>query len=230
MLPERLPLPHFEFPELKVVPREGGYARGQEGFELILQTALAVLIDHGYKDLTFRRIAQLCGMKPGNISYYFKSKDELVRALLEAVARSYEETMEMAVRSAGDDPERKLANLIAFILEDIPTKKTTRIFPELWALANHDDFVKERVDELYAREHAHFDVIIAEINPDLPQQEREVVTAFITASLEGTTVLAGYEKPWEHAIPQMLAIATQCFVGYIKAMKPGDTRSLALVD
>ncbi|PKP97752.1 MAG: TetR family transcriptional regulator [Alphaproteobacteria bacterium HGW-Alphaproteobacteria-13] len=219
-------LPKITFPDLEFEPREGGYARGQDGFELILRTALTVFIEYGYKNLTLRRIAQECGMRPGNISYYFKSKDELVRALFEAVAGSYEAAMELAMAQAGDNPERKLVNLIDFILDDVGTKKTTRIFPELWALANHDPFVKERVEELYAREHHHFDRVVAQLNPTLPGKERKVLTAFVIASLEGMTVFAGYGKPWQKNIPQLQAIASRSFVGFVKAMKPGDSLSL----
>lgn len=225
--PERsFELPKITFPDLEFEPREGGYARGQEGFELILRTALTVFIEHGYKDLTLRRIAKICGMRPGNISYYFKSKDELVRALFDAIANSYETAMELAMAQAGDDPERKLVNLANFILDDVATKKTTRIFPELWALANHDPFVRERVEELYSREHQHFDKVISQLNPALPNEERKVLTAFVIGSLEGMTVFAGYGKPWQKAIPQLQAIASRSFVSLVKAMKPGDTLTL----
>lgn len=220
-------MPEAHYPNLKFVPREGGYARGQEGFELILKAALSVLVDQGYRALTLRGIAKDCGLKAGNISYYFKSKDDLVRALLESVAGSYEASIEEAVKRGGDDPERKLTNLIAFILDDITTRQTTHIFPELWALSNHDPFVKERLEELYGREHVHFDRLVRDVNPDLPADERGVVTAFIIAALEGTTVFAGYGKSWRASMPQMQTIAAQCFVAYVKAMKPGDSKALA---
>lgn len=62
--------PHF-VPDLKFNARDGGYARGQEGYELILRAALDLMIEHGYKALSFRRIAESSGMKVGHISYYF---------------------------------------------------------------------------------------------------------------------------------------------------------------
>jgi AcrR family transcriptional regulator len=208
--------------DLKFVPREGGYTRGQDGFELILKTALAVLIDEGYQALTLRQIAKVAGMKAGNITYYFKSKDDLVRALFDSVANSYEAAIEAIVREGGDDPALKLANLIGLILDDITSKETTRIFPELWALSNHDRFVKERLYELYDREHAYFDVLVKELNPALPTDQRRVVTAFIIASLEGTTIFAGHGKPWRASMPEIKAIATQSLINYVKNAKLGS--------
>ena len=40
-----------------------------------------MLVEHGYKDMTLRRIARECGMKAGNISYYFKSKDDILLSM-----------------------------------------------------------------------------------------------------------------------------------------------------
>ena len=48
---------NFIVPDLKITPRTGGYARGQDGFEHILRSALSLLVNHGSAALTLRRIA-----------------------------------------------------------------------------------------------------------------------------------------------------------------------------
>ncbi len=65
---------NFIVPDLKITPRTGGYARGQDGFEHILRSALALLVNHGSAALTLRRIATESGMNVGNLNYYFRSK------------------------------------------------------------------------------------------------------------------------------------------------------------
>lgn len=169
-----------------------------------------------------RRIAAECGLKAGNITYYFKSKDDLVRALLQMIASSYRAAIEDAAERAGGDPEQKLGNLIRFILEDGRTKQAMFLFPELWALANHDPFVKERVNEMYLPEHAYFETIVEELNPALGADDRGHVAAFILSSLEGIAVFAGYGKIWESRIDALQALACNCFVDFVKNMKPGD--------
>lgn len=215
-------MPDIKFSGLRYVPREGGYARGQDGFELILKTAVAVLMEHGYKDMTLRRIAKECGMKVGNISYYFKSKDELVRALLQTISGSYEEAIRDATAEAGGDPEQRFVKLITFILEDGTTRQTSYLFPELWSLANHDPFARQCVDELYAREHERFVSIIGELNPALSGDDRHVLSAFILSSIEGVAFFAGYEKLWQSAMPQLQATACRCFLEFVKSAKPGE--------
>ena len=138
-------MPEFIVPDLKVVPREGGYARGQDGVEQILRAALNILVEQGYRAVTMRAIAKACDMKLGNITYYFPTRDELVRALFDAVISSYEEAFDAISHDEGTSVEERFESLIRLILEDITTKKTTRFFPEIWALANHDAFVSERV-------------------------------------------------------------------------------------
>lgn len=209
----------FEVPALKIVHREGSNTRGQDGLEQILNAALSILIEHGYKALTMRRIAAECGMKSGNISYYFKSKNDLVRALLDAIMTSYEEAIAVALNSAGSDPEKRMETLIQLILEDIRSKKTTHVFPELWALSNHDPFVKERLYDLYSRQYGYFQELIKQLNPSISEQDEKLLSAFISAALEGMTVFAGYDKPWETFMPVFEEMARQCFVHLVKSYK-----------
>lgn len=68
------------FPE-----REGGYAKGHETRELILRTALHILIEEGYRAMSMRRIASACGMRLGNLTYHYPTREDLVRELLNAV-------------------------------------------------------------------------------------------------------------------------------------------------
>lgn len=210
---------NFSVPDLKIVPREGSNARGQEGLELILKAALAILIEKGYKSLTMRRIAEECGMKPGNLSHYFKSKDDLVRALLDAIMSSYEDGFQVAMNKAGTDPVKKFKNLIKLILQDITSKKTTHVFPELWALSNHDDFVKDRLYDLYGRQYIYFQDLIAELNPSLSPHDTTLLSAYITAALEGMTVFAGHKKPWEQHMDIFEKMSCQSFVDLVMNYK-----------
>lgn len=212
---------NFEVPPLQIAHREGSNARGQEGLEQILYAALSVLIEEGYQALTMRRIASECGLRPGNISYYFKSKDDLVRALLDAIMSSYENAFRVAMDEAGSDPENRMKVLIQLILEDITTKKTTHVFPELWALSNHDPFVKERLYDLYARQYGYFEELIGQLNPTLPHEDRRELAAYISAALEGMTVFAGHGKPWETSMQRFEIMACQSFVELAKTYRRG---------
>lgn len=214
--------PQFTVPNLFIRAREGGYARGREGHETILRAALNLLVEQGYRSMSMRKVAAACGMKLGNLTYYFPTKEDLVRELLDAVISSYEVEFEAIIHEEDVSPEQRLAELCTLILEDIRTKKTTRIFPELWALSNHDPFVFDRVHELYARARAPLLAIIEEINPALSKEQIETLALFISASMEGMTVFAGHDKPFEMRMPILERIAAKGFMQLVQSMTPED--------
>jgi TetR/AcrR family transcriptional regulator, regulator of cefoperazone and chloramphenicol sensitivity len=61
-------------------PPEGGYARGEETRERIIQAAFMVFADEGYVGASTRRIAAEAGVNPPALQYYFDSKEGLHRA------------------------------------------------------------------------------------------------------------------------------------------------------
>jgi AcrR family transcriptional regulator len=214
----------FNVPDLALPWRDGGYSRGREGHEQILRAALGLLIEQGYRAMSMRKVSAACGMKLGNLTYYFPTKEDLVRELLDAVISSYEIEFDAIVHEEGLSAEDRLIEICLLILEDIGTKKTTRIFPELWALSNHDPFVLDRVQELYSRARVVLNEIIAELNPSLPEDERETLALFISASMEGLTVFAGHEKPFQPQMPWLERIACKSFVTLVTSLKPGEMK------
>lgn len=201
-----------------IIPdRDGGYLKGNETRYLILHTALDILIEEGYRAMSMRRVAAASGMKFGNLTYHYRNREELVRELLDAIISSYEVEFGQIVREPGTPTER-LQHICTFILEDIRSKDTTRIFPELWALSNHDAFVLERVQDLYRRARAPLRDIIDEMRPDLPIADRDAIALFISASIEGLTPFCGYEKPFEPIMPKLEAISIHAFISLVESV------------
>lgn len=208
--------------DLTFPPREGGYVKGHETREQILEAALRLFVEEGYRAMTMRRVAAECGLKLGNLTYHFPTREDLVKELLEAVIRSYEIEFERIFHAPDATPEQRLSDICELILEDIQTKKTTRFFPELWALSSHDAFVYERVHELYARARAPLEDIVCEMRPDLPADKRSALALFISASMEGLTVFAGYDKPFYAAMPAVERIAIRAFVDLVRNIRADE--------
>ncbi len=200
---------------LIMADRDGGYSKGHETREMILHTALHILIEEGYRAMSMRRVANDCGIKFGNLTYHYRTREDLVRELLEAVIRSYEVEFDQIIHLPGTPAER-LQHICRFILEDIRSKKTTHLFPELWALSNHDAFVLGRVQDLYDRARAPLSEIVGEMRPDLSAEDRRAIALFISASIEGMTPFAGFEKPFEPLMPKLEEIALYSFVTLVE--------------
>src|SRR5215469_12715522 len=70
----------------------------------ILDSAEAVLMRHGYAGFTTRRVAEAAAIAPGNLSYHFPSKLELLRALIERLVRRYSERLVAALQDSALAP------------------------------------------------------------------------------------------------------------------------------
>lgn len=207
--------------------RPGTYARGTETVDAILKAALRVLIGEGAAAFTIRRIAAECGMKVGNVSYHFPRKELLIQCLLDDMLQRYDTLLDNRVRQPDLPPDERLRVLIVLCLEDIAGMRTTRLFTELWALANHNAFIAERVRAFYQKVHDFIAEYVAELNPALDADAVRTVAIFISAAMEGTTPFLGYQKPWADRMPGVIGIAASHLVTIARTVTLAEARGLA---
>lgn len=206
--------PAMVVPELNAKPRRG-YARGAQGVEQILRTSERLLIAEGMEALTMRRIADECGMLRGNLTYYFKSKRDLIEALVDAITASYRAAAH-AIRFDDDaGPEARFRALVGMYLENVATERTTRLFTELWALAGRDPRTAERLRSVYDGAIALFAAIIGGIEPGLGEDERTSLATFVVASLEGQTAFVGHAMPYREQGGDLRRMACDGFVALV---------------
>lgn len=193
--------------QLRSPSRPGIYAKGTETVDAIVKAALDVLIDEGAEAFTIRRIAARCDMKVGNVSYHFPRKEMLIQVLLDDLVDSYGARLDDVMRRNGLTAEDRLKRIITLCLHDIGSKRTTHLFTELWALANHNPIVADRVKGFYDRVHAVIGDHVAAINPALSPDDVRTIALFINATMEGATPFLGHGKPWADSMPAFTALA-----------------------
>jgi AcrR family transcriptional regulator len=199
-----------------------GTATQQKGLArllTILDAARDIFTEQGYSNLTMRKVATKAGISIGNLNYYYRTKEDLLRDLLEYVINPYLEEFERAKDEAGESPEKQLRAVLTFWIEDLATPETTVFFPECWALANHNSFVAELIDDLYTKARQSLNDLIPQINPTLTQKETEQTALYMCAAMEGLTMFAGYEKPWSAQLGDLKQISINNFMDMIKNMK-----------
>lgn len=81
----------------------------QESRKRILEQALTLFAQHGYDRTTVRMIAQGAGIAQGLLYNYFRSKQEVLRALFE---QSMSKVFESFALVTDQPPERKLETLV----------------------------------------------------------------------------------------------------------------------
>jgi AcrR family transcriptional regulator len=202
----------------RALERPGVYARGSGTVDLILKAALNVLTEEGSAGFTLRRVASECGLKGGNVSYHFPRKAMLFHLLFDEWLRSGEDSIERKVRLSSMSAEDALAMIIRRTLDDIGTKRTTHLLTELWVMANHDEFIADRVEACYRRVDSLIGEFVAKLNPALSSEDVEAVSLFISASMAGMTMASGFGRPWVSKMPQIKAIAVSYLVDLAKTV------------
>ena len=185
----------------------------------ILNAAREVFIEAGYAALTMRKVAARAGISIGNLNYYYRTKEDLLRDLLEYVINDYLEEFARRRLIAGHSPEKQLQAVLTFWIEDLGTPETTVFFPELWALGNHDPHIAELVDDLYAKARLPLNELIPQINPTLTKKEAEQIALYMCAAMEGLTVFVGNSKSWSGQIKEIKQVTIRNFMALIKNTK-----------
>ncbi|NKB38478.1 MAG: TetR family transcriptional regulator [Gammaproteobacteria bacterium] len=121
----------------------------------ILDAARDIFMEQGYNSLTMRKVASKANISIGNLNYYYRTKEDLLRDLLEYVINPYLEEFDRVQSEAGESSREKIRAVLGFWMSDLGTAETTGFFPECWALANHNPFVAELIDDLYKKADNH---------------------------------------------------------------------------
>jgi AcrR family transcriptional regulator len=183
--------------------------KGEIRARLILESAESVLVNHGYHNFTLRKIAQHAGISMGNLQYYYPTKDALIRALCDVIVQDYSGSMEQYLEI--DHPRDQFKAWVTHVIKDLNTHRTTVLFPELWSLSNHDEYVASILDTIYEPPRRILAVIIKRMNPDLSDKQVRLVSTYITSAIEGFTMFIGHGKPWEKDTQKFIELSIRNF-------------------
>lgn len=116
---------------------------------LIIDCTLEVLRDHGEQGLSMRKVAAKAGMSLGNLQFYFKNKDELLKGMVD----------EYFERCAGDFSERLLERepegkreVIQFLVKygmDYAESELGEVFRSLWEMAARNENIRRPLHDYY---------------------------------------------------------------------------------
>lgn len=194
--------------------------------DAILKAALHVLVEEGASAFTLQRIATECGLKVGHVNHHFPRKEMLVEVLLDEIILTGESQINGAMEEPSLSAEEGLARLITYILDDIGTKQTTHLFTELWAMANHNEFVADRLEALHRHVHRMITHFVERLNPALSHKDAAVVAIFIYGATDGMTMFAGYGRPWASDMSGVKNIAIKGLVELAKTITAEDISKL----
>lgn len=205
-------------------PGTAAYAKGQETISRILNTARQLAINEGFDKVTIRRIARELNVSPGNLSYYYAARADLLEALLSKVIERYIAVFDQLRLERQDSPEEQLRAVLDYVLDDLTTRETTQFFPELWRLANRDAQTSRQMERMYSAYRGTLEEIIAHMcaNPD-PELHKDLALV-ITGSTEGQTIFIGHERPHRARAARIKALIIEQSIAMVKAVPAAQKR------
>jgi TetR/AcrR family transcriptional regulator len=103
---------------------------------LFVDAAESILVEQGQQGLSARAVAAKAGLKPPLLFYYFRTMDDLFRALVERVNDYRRDRFDAALREP--EPMRALWRLMT-------DPSAAVLASELAAIANHRDAVRQAI-------------------------------------------------------------------------------------
>ena len=182
-------------------PGTAAYAKGQATANKILEVARRIVIDHGLGALTMRRIARELDMSPGNLSYYYASKKDLIEDMFDFVLDGFMREFERLREIQADSPEQQLRAVTEYVFDDLSRVETTNFFPEMWVMALRDDWAAQQMERIYGLYRSVLIEILNELRPDLAEQAIADLALTISASIEGHTVFIGHGRQHQSRAP-----------------------------
>jgi len=156
----------------------------------IVLAARELLLSEGYTQFSMRNVAARAGVHLANVQYYFKTREDLVRALLEDTGARYRASYDDLRASAPADPVGRFRAIIGFNLEDIAAWETRRFQIQLWALlAEIDGRASTLMNTLYGIDIEQLSEYVAEMVPEAEPAEVRRRASLIAAMIEGMVVV-----------------------------------------
>ncbi|ARN73112.1 TetR/AcrR family transcriptional regulator [Oceanicoccus sagamiensis] len=184
----------------------------------ILQAAIEIIAGQGYGSLTMRALARASDLKLGALQYHYKTRDDMLRALVGYIADEYRQSFELV---AGEVDTPNVDDIVQFILDDSidSALQSDKLWPQLWAMAEVEPLVADLVGEIYEEYLQIIERLFEAVGSKSPRAE----ALFILSLVEGTTLFVGSGRPWQAEKETV----REAVVDYVQSrFNPGSKKAL----
>jgi AcrR family transcriptional regulator len=191
--------------------------------EEILAKACEVLVRDGYADFNLRKVAAEAGVRLATVQYHFADRETLLSAAITKAMDHWGDGFRHIVAKSGRSAEERLRELQALSLEFLETPSTSPLIVESFALAQHNDTIREIVQTRYFEYRTLISELLGEIRPNLPADTLMGFATVFTAQLEGLVLLLRQDdpnRPNEVMLRRALDSQFDAFVAALSAYRP----------
>lgn len=126
--------------------------------ELILQAASRSFTRGGFHQTTIADIVRESGLSNGSVFLYFKTKEELLSAVIERTVRNMAHLFRDLTRDCDDPAEAVLTSIRAMsaLMTDPEKNDVVRLFPQIFSELGRNQTLREKTAELFGEIITHF--------------------------------------------------------------------------
>lgn len=166
----------------------GQRSKGELRLAEIVRAAREVFEEDGYATFSARRVAARVGITLGNLQYYFRTKEELLRVTLESGMRETLERYAELINRQGENASSRYSALAERIFLDIYETKLTSFLIEAWAFGHRESYAAELMGDIYSQYLDAIAGLIKQLDRTFTKDECHV-RAFALAALAGGMML-----------------------------------------
>ena len=204
-------------PEDSVTNRDGIAARQPElrsrasrtTIKLIVESAQDVLIEKGYAGFTTRAVAETAKISQGNLGYHFKTKQDLLRAVVEDQVETILGRFATMLQGIDHENANGVDQLLRDIWKETTSDRVVRLFRELWAIAMHDSDVRDQIDDMYDDLMEKVVAMLQKFYPNAEVQSLRESVQLLAIVSEGTSVLFGTRSKRAVSQERMIEMISQ---------------------
>ena len=168
--------------------------KGDTTIAHILEQTKNILSESGFASISIRSVADRCSLSPGNVTYYFKTKDILLEELAKYIFDRWNLRFYESISRFAGSPRDIFVFSIEYMIKENKRPKTSNMLLEMWAMANHNTAVRNMMDVFYSQMRSWIETLIQDMNPQMSKSTRQKRAALFTAQIEGLMVLIGHGR------------------------------------
>jgi AcrR family transcriptional regulator len=177
----------------------------------ILQAAMSCFAEKGYHLTTMDDIVAASGLSKGSIYWYYKSKREILMAMLEAVFANISEMTEGVLADSSSSASARLRRFMELSMASIAESgDLLAVLIDFWSAARHDERFNRAMLELYEPFFASLAELIEEgiRNGEFRPVNAANLTSFLIGAGDGLMMqyIVGLPMDWRGVIDTLIDV------------------------
>lgn len=189
--------------------------RGRARITEIIEATTELFLEHGESAITIRNVANKLGLSPGNVTYYFKSGEDLFRSMFDHVNNQYLNKSASIIDREDLTADERFIMWVEWLIDTARSSDAQRFHYQLWSLSLAHDYVQEKRDTFYRDYWRLARDVIKQVNPQASRNAIADLASELCVTVEGLFVMFGNKR--EGVRPAMLRNFPHRMLSSIKA-------------